>query len=546
TRGALQKSEEMQQRLFIMRRGGPSFAEVQEPEEKITRFAGCACCSVPGSVHSCRPCVPKKAQLDQEVHTGSIMDRIVQEKTDSIQTLTVGVDCLKNSDALLGVIGGRRHPTNLAGKTTLGVVVRKLEVLKPLQEAIEAMEAIINRKAAIVEAVLNGMEAHEAAGAAVGIEDIMQEATHEGNLVEDAKGMPVEKFLKMFKLPADHALVLKAQVLMKEHAAQWIALCHSSAKKEIDRERAELLAMDDKGKAELEKTDLSRAGGIAMRLTELAGGLGVEAGHPLFKQTEQTAIALRAAALMRYSRAEARKDVEAIDVQGDIAAFLASQIEFAVKAAMDFGCGDDHPDIKSCMNLARDLRASSVLRYAKDQTRQIQPVLGSAGQCSDDLEKALREALEVYGVSKDHPLVAESRALALTAREQENMLKRKENSASKQPTAAAKRERYSAVASEGLLAAEPFCIESFGRLGPAALRFLHAARQRAAEREPNLRGWAGIACFNRWLALLSCELQRAMFDASQAMWGSTGRLAAVLPEGLPLIAAALPFAAAVT
>ncbi|CAE8698950.1 unnamed protein product [Polarella glacialis] len=109
---------------------------------------------------------------------------------------------------------------------------------------------------------------------------------------------------------------------------------------------------------------------------------------------------------------------------------------------------------------------------------------------------------------------------------------------------AAKCERYPAVASEGLLAAEPFCTESFGRLGPAALRLLHAARQRAAEREPNLRGWAGIACFNRWLALLSCELQRAMFDASQAMWGATGRLAAVLPEGLPLIATALPFAAA--
>ncbi|CAE8610847.1 unnamed protein product [Polarella glacialis] len=64
---------------------------------------------------------------------------------------------------------------------------------------------------------------------------------------------------------------------------------------------------------------------------------------------------------------------------------------------------------------------------------------------------------------------------------------------------AAKRERYPAVASECLLAAEPFCIESFDRLGPAALSLLHAARQRAAEREPNLKGWAGIACFNRGL-----------------------------------------------
>ncbi|CAE8603708.1 unnamed protein product, partial [Polarella glacialis] len=107
---------------------------------------------------------------------------------------------------------------------------------------------------------------------------------------------------------------------------------------------------------------------------------------------------------------------------------------------------------------------------------------------------------------------------------------------------AAKRERYPASAADGLLVAEPFCIESFGRLGPASLRLLHAARQRAVERDSNLRGWAGVASFSRWLALLSCELQRALFEASQAMWGSTGRLAAEEPEWQSLVAAALPFA----
>ncbi|CAE8717627.1 unnamed protein product, partial [Polarella glacialis] len=73
---------------------------------------------------------------------------------------------------------------------------------------------------------------------------------------------------------------------------------------------------------------------------------------------------------------------------------------------------------------------------------------------------------------------------------------------------AAKRIRYPAVAVAGLLAVEPFCVESFGRLGLAALALLHRARQRAALRENGgLRGWAGIATFNRWLALLSCSAQ---------------------------------------
>ena len=112
---------------------------------------------------------------------------------------------------------------------------------------------------------------------------------------------------------------------------------------------------------------------------------------------------------------------------------------------------------------------------------------------------------------------------------------------------AAKRVRYPALASEGLLAAEPFCVETFGRLGPAALRLLHGARQRAAERDPaRLGGWAGSALLGRWMALLSCDLQKALFESSQAMWGATGRLLAEPADGggLPMVMAVLPFAAA--
>ncbi len=63
-----------------------------------------------------------------------------------------------------------------------------------------------------------------------------------------------------------------------------------------------------------------------------------------------------------------------------------------------------------------------------------------------------------------------------------------------------------------------------------------------AERDDRLRGWVGAALMARWLAQLNCELQRSMWDASQAAWGATGRLRAQGEEAGPLICAALGFA----
>ena len=57
-----------------------------------------------------------------------------------------------------------------------------------------------------------------------------------------------------------------------------------------------------------------------------------------------------------------------------------------------------------------------------------------------------------------------------------------------------------------------------------------------------MRGWAAVALFQRWLAQLSCELQRSLHDAALAMWGSTGRCQAALRADAPLVVAALPFA----
>ena len=96
----------------------------------------------------------------------------------------------------------------------------------------------------------------------------------------------------------------------------------------------------------------------------------------------------------------------------------------------------------------------------------------------------------------------------------------------------AKRTRYPARAEAGLLAVRPFAVESFGRLGPGALRLLREAWQRLAEADDRVRGWTGQAVFQRWLALLSAELQRGLFDAAQASWGHGNLSGMLLPACL--------------
>ena len=62
-------------------------------------------------------------------------------------------------------------------------------------------------------------------------------------------------------------------------------------------------------------------------------------------------------------------------------------------------------------------------------------------------------------------------------------------------------------------------------------------RPRVEEREERLRGWAGTALMQRWLALLSSELPCAQFEAARAAWGD-----ALRGPDRGLMAAALPFA----
>ena len=84
---------------------------------------------------------------------------------------------------------------------------------------------------------------------------------------------------------------------------------------------------------------------------------------------------------------------------------------------------------------------------------------------------------------------------------------------------------------------QPFSLETYGRLGDGTLQVLHAAWQRLQECRADARGWKGIWQFQRWLALLSCDLQRSLFEAEQAVAGDL-RLA---PLEAPLAALVLPF-----
>ena len=75
---------------------------------------------------------------------------------------------------------------------------------------------------------------------------------------------------------------------------------------------------------------------------------------------------------------------------------------------------------------------------------------------------------------------------------------------------------------------------------PPELAMLLCTRRnlpKKSKRSPGPTPW-----FNRWLALLNCELQRSLHDSALAMWGTVGSMRAGLPEEAPLVCAALPFA----
>ena len=61
-----------------------------------------------------------------------------------------------------------------------------------------------------------------------------------------------------------------------------------------------------------------------------------------------------------------------------------------------------------------------------------------------------------------------------------------------------KRERYPGLPDAGLREVILFAVESFGRLGPAALEVLQEARVRVAERDDRCRGWASAALHVVW------------------------------------------------
>ena len=93
-----------------------------------------------------------------------------------------------------------------------------------------------------------------------------------------------------------------------------------------------------------------------------------------------------------------------------------------------------------------------------------------------------------------------------------------------------KRVRYPALAVQGLAAVTPFAMESFGRLGQAALVLLGEARHRVEERSG--RHAAGVVT-SRWHGWLQCQLVRAQHEALIAMMGA---------HSSPLELACVPFA----
>ena len=87
---------------------------------------------------------------------------------------------------------------------------------------------------------------------------------------------------------------------------------------------------------------------------------------------------------------------------------------------------------------------------------------------------------------------------------------------------AQKLRRYPAMPEVGLHEVVPFAVESFGRLGPCAVRLLRDARHRVEAADSRFSGRLGAALSQRWQARLSCALVSGLWDGAAACWGYSG------------------------
>jgi len=410
------RSEKLLVTHFELRRAGQP---PEEPPEKVMGcHSGCLACKAGHTLH---PPVPYK---DSPEGDGSMIVRVISSTEDTPESLKAGISLLANTKDLVGCCGGTRHPTSLISIRTLSVIRRKLEVLTPIAEAVAKLEELCADKEGAVAKIMRGWTPEQVVGDAWDIKKKLEEATHPGGNPKDCNRSDFEGFVRSFRLPSNHQVIVHGWNLVKNEAYDWADLVLHTAQEQVKAET-------EKETQAGVKNPESRAADTMKRVIAMVAAIGVDIYRPQMEQTDFLLRQARGAAVHRYAAAEAEKDNVA-DTTGENVAKLGAKIEYAIKLAEQWGVEPKHPELLSAKMYAHGLRAQRTHRYASGLLKTIKPgVLGSAGKVADMIDEAVEEAITTFEVPKDDKDLKEVREWSLKARSDENKLKRKEEQKAK-------------------------------------------------------------------------------------------------------------------
>jgi len=297
------------------------------------------------------------------------------------------------------------------------VINRKYEVLDRLVQASRKFDEMCQIKTEVVEAIIAGQSAEEAAGPALGLALKLEDSIH-----EEPYGLPLEGdksffdlYCQTFKLPLHHLAIYKARSLIKQHEEEWAEVLERRARQEVEAER-------EGG----DESAHSTAGEAVKRLAILSEGLGLPQDHPKLVATEMLGKAAKARKVKTNAEMEMREWGQSTNPRGVNEA--ANRLIQVVKEAAKWGIEKSHPDQRTAIRLSHDLRGYAVQLMAEDEVRlkKTRTNLGDAEKAAERIEAALKESI-ANGCPVDHEKLEFTRKIALQFREDEGLRKRQAN-----------------------------------------------------------------------------------------------------------------------
>eukprot|EP00930_Biecheleria_cincta_P026739 TRINITY_DN18808_c0_g1_i1.p1 TRINITY_DN18808_c0_g1~~TRINITY_DN18808_c0_g1_i1.p1 ORF type:complete len:747 (-),score=116.11 TRINITY_DN18808_c0_g1_i1:236-2476(-) len=391
-----------------MRRAGQAKDEASEVSKK-NPHSGCTACIVGVKLKELNP-TPDEIKLREENTDGSGITRALAGCNDTTESLERGIDLLKNSSGSIEKYGGLRHPTSLISIRTLGVLIRKLEVVTPYEIAVKHLESLTSNKKRVLEQVRDGADIKRVAGPAWNIKEKIIAATHPTGRPQDDDRAAWDIFVTTFRLPSEHHLIVLGWKLVRGEAPVWAEMC---------LEMAESMAEKEAKNPDACRSPESPAADSAKRVFDFLVGINVDSYRPEMDRTFAKFCAARAKAVSRYAECEAAKDKpnEGKKDKADEALKHASNIYSAMKAAIFWGVDPGDPELKPAKDLHVHLRAQRVGRFAQltmDTLKEGVP--GSAAKVADLIDEAVSEAADA---------MQDARTLSLQARSEEKRLERK-------------------------------------------------------------------------------------------------------------------------